>query len=237
MAAPTSPPVRERPVAALLHARGRGRARQPRWPRRGALPAALLLLLLAVVAAGSAVARRDAASKATDPTARPATSSRTTAPRSQTAAVVITGHGYRLERPPGWQDRTADLGGRFGRVRADLVLTSGVTDGFAATITVIRAKRGGRQVPLTQLPRLVGAEVAKVPQGRLVGTTHRTAVAGESAVIYDFAFPAGGSLVRGRQVVVDRDGDRYFVTCEARPAVFVPTAAALAQVLHSWRWQ
>ena len=115
------------------------------------------------------------------------------------------------------------------------MLTGRATQGFAATITVVRADGGGRQVPLSQLRTQVGAEVRRLQGARLVGAPRAATVAGASGIRYDFVFVAGDGQVRGSQVVVDHGGDRYFVTYEARPGAF--ESRLFTGLLRGWQWR
>ncbi len=229
---PSMPPPQHLPGHGLSGVAGHGH--HPRRPRACWALVGSLLVLLAGTLAGNLAARQHAVvygQLAPAPTSPP--------PRlgAEGTAAEMTGHGYRLQRPAGWQDCSADLSGRLGPIRPNLVLTGPVTGGFAATITVITTPPGARQTRLTQLPRLVAAELARAPKGRVLGTTRPATLAGEPAITYDFQFPTAGALLRGRQLVVDHGADRYFVTVEARAAGVTSTVDAFARLLRSWQWR
>lgn len=231
---PSMPPPQHPPAHAVPAGAGHGHQRRRPRARWALLGGTLLVLLAGALAAGNLAARRHATvadQPASAPTSPP--------PRlgAEGTAAETTGHGYRLQRPAGWQDRTADLSGRLGPIRPDLVLTGPVIGGFAATITVIATPSGNRQTPLTQLRRLVAAELARAPRGRVIGTTRPATLAGGPAITYDFQFPTAGGLLRGRQLVVDHGTDRYFVTVEARPAGVASTVDAFTWLLRSWQWR
>jgi hypothetical protein len=216
------------PAAGWTPAQG-GRVTRRR-PRLVLLAGALLVV--AVVAVVAVTARgRDVA-----PTARADRPTATSAAGSATAAMVRTGRGFRLQVPADWQDRTPELGRRVARAPAELVLTGRTAGGFAATITVIRAEDTSRLAPLAQVRGLVAAEVARLKGAQLLGRPTTTVLEGTAGLAYEFTFISGGGQVNGRQVVVDHDGDRYFLTAEARPAGFAQTAAAFEWVLRTWRW-
>lgn len=219
---------------------GLGGSAPGRPPRRQALLLLLgggVLLLLAVAVTVTAVTRQspDGAAPTVPPgrTAAPPASGSSARPGEE--ANLRSGSGYRLAIPAGWRDRTPELGRRVARVPADLVLTGQVTQGFVATITVVRAEGGSRQVPLSQVRASVGAEVRRLREARLVGSPRAAAVAGARGIRYDFVFVAGDGQVRGSQVVVDRGDDRYFVTYEARPGAF--DAHLFTDVLRGWQWR
>ena len=144
----------------------------------------------------------------------------------------VSGTGYRLDRPPDWQDGTKQ-GRRQGVFNFDLVLVE-PRKPFNTNVNILRAKAPG--VDLGDLRNGYRGELDSI------GATDVTdskpiSVDGDDGITYLYRKKTpSGDEVRGRQVLVVHDGFVHSVTLTALEDQFATAEEDFDSMMSSWRW-
>jgi hypothetical protein len=167
---------------------------------------------------------------ATTVTVTPSTSS--SASSSPTATPQpFAGTGFHTNIPAGWQDQTSNQS------------ATAALGGNGAVLMLLASPGGGRIVARTTPQPVADDRLAQyltslIPSGAIdVRQAQPIDVGGASGVVITFVvIPPGATAQQDEELVVNRAGNTYEIALTTAQAGFVQDAAALQEVLNSWRW-
>jgi hypothetical protein len=174
--------------------------------------------------------------------------------RSEEDADPVEGTGYSYSVPEGWEDVSEQAEDEVGiaRLSADTLVAGDRVDDFRTNVNVVRERgvpegvtadeyaelslAGLRDPAAAGLPPELAAAVGDL-NPTAISEPSDTELGGHEALAWSYRSTQNGRRVRVRQVATVMDGAGYTVTLTARPAGYEEGAAALGEVVESWRWE
>jgi hypothetical protein len=166
----------------------------------------------------------------------------------------VEGTGYSYSVPEGWDDVSDQAEDQIevARFRPDTLVVGEREDDFTTNVNVVReggvpegvtpaeyaevSLAGLRDPAAAGLPPELAETVEQLnPTG--ISEPRDTELDGQEALAWTYRSTQDGRRVRVRQVATVMDGAGYTVTLTALPAGFEDGAAALEEVVESWRWE